>query len=208
MPYTQSAHAFQLSVRTGQAEASALSADEDRVIIEKAQRGDTDAFEELVKKYQERSIGIARHFVQEEELARDIAQEAFLRVYRNLHRYDPKHRFYTWFYRIVVHLAIDSVRKLRRPGRECALELTRVAAQRVELEMETREVRGSIRKTLEKIPQSYRLLLVLRDIEGFTSKEIADISGWNHATVRWRLHRARALFRTAWEAAGLMPELL
>jgi RNA polymerase sigma-70 factor (ECF subfamily) len=128
-----------------------------------------------------RSIAIARHFVPDEETGRDVAQEAFLRLYRNLHRYDPERRFYTWFYRIVVHLAIDWASLLRRDLKE--------------------QVEG----VLSVLPEKYQLLLVLRDVEGFTAKEIAEISGSNHATVRWRLHRARQIFRDSWVAAGFAP---
>ena len=62
-------------------------------------------------------------------------------------------------------------------------------------------------QVLQEVPSKYRRLLVLRDIEGFTSKEIAEVAGWNHATVRWRLHRARKLFRAAWETRGFSSEL-
>ena len=94
--------------------AAEASASEDRQWIERARYGDEGAFADLVRKYQDRAIAIARHFVLDEEAARDVAQEGFLRVFKNLHRYDPKHRFYTWFYRILVHLAIDRTRRRRR----------------------------------------------------------------------------------------------
>ena len=186
------------------ARAAEASAGEDREWIERARYGDERAFGDLVVKYQDRAIAIARNFVLNEEAARDVAQEAFLRVYRNLHRYDPQHRFYTWFYRIVVHLAIDRTRRRKRVA-----ELLR---QRAREPLGTPEdpstplvhddLRGQVERILEKLPQKYRVLLVLRDLEGFTSKEISEISGSNHATVRWRLHRARQIFRESWEAAG------
>ncbi len=71
--------------------------------------------------------------------------------------------------------------------------------------LESSETTDQVRDILAVMPLKYRALLVLRDIDGFTSKEIAEIAGWNHATVRWRLHRARKLFRSAWTEAGL-PE--
>jgi len=184
--------------------AAEASAAEDREWIERARYADEAAFASLVAKYQERAIAIARHFVQNDDSARDVAQEAFLRTYRNLHRYDPKRRFYTWFYRIVVHLAIDGTRRhgrIRELFRQRAQEpapLPEAPSARLERE----ELRGQVDGVLAGLPEKYRLLLLLRDGEGFTSKEIAEISGSNHATVRWRLHRARGMFREAWSAAG------
>ncbi|MCA8960876.1 MAG: sigma-70 family RNA polymerase sigma factor [Planctomycetes bacterium] len=191
-------------------EASERSANEDRVWVERARCGDHSAFEKLVEKYQERAVWIARGLISDPEIARDVAQESFLRVYRSLDRYDPAHRFYTWFYRIVVHLAIDALRRRRRvvpwkltgtPHGE--FEYREVAGRAPSL-VETRE---RVRRILERVPPKYRMLIVLRDFEGFTSKEIADIADWNHATVRWRLHRARQLFREEWESAGYSVEL-
>ncbi len=181
------------------------SAGEDRQLIERARFGDERAFERIVSKYQERTICIARSFVLDEESARDVAQEAFLRVYRSLHRYDPKHRFYTWFYRIVVHLAIDHVRRNRKPGKWMHERSALERSQRGEAcdPIEKGETRSQVMSILDLVPLKYRILLVLRDIEGFTSKDISEVAGWNHATVRWRLHRARKLFREAWEEAGL-----
>ena len=187
-----------------QARAAEASAAEDRDWIERSRYGDEQAFAQLVEKYQDRAIAIARKFVLSEEPARDVAQEAFLRVYRNLHRYDPKHRFYTWFYRIVVHLAIDRTRRRKR-----VQELLRQRAQEPvrpvdspATPLEQGDLRDQVQTVLSGLPEKYRVLLVLRDLEGFTSKEISEISGSNHATVRWRLHRARQIFRESWESAG------
>lgn len=181
------------------------SAQEDREFIARSLLGDEGAFERLVKKYQERTLAIARSFYLDEESARDVAQEAFLRVYRSLHRYDAQQRFYTWFYRIVVHLVIDLVRRRKRAP--ISSEVVTASLPHPGKEpgacLEEAELREQVGRVLELLPENYRALLVLRDMEGFSSKEISDICGSNHATVRWRLHRARRIFRQAWEAAGL-----
>lgn len=194
--------------------ATQRSADEDRVLIEKARYGDPVAFENLVAKYQDRCVAIARRFLYDEDGARDVAQEAFLRLYKTLDRYDPAQRFYTWFYRIVVHLAIDHMRRLKHVPRRLGdwdehvhgvADPRRVSGGTVPggaERIEAGERRGQIEEILARLPRKYRMLLVLRDMEGFTSKEIAEVAHWNHATVRWRLHRARKLFREAWDAAG------
>ena len=183
--------------------AAEASASEDRLWIERARYGDEAAFALLVEKYQERAIAVARNFVLNDDTARDVAQEAFLRVYRNLHRYDPKHRFYTWFYRIIVHRAIDGTRRRRRVRELLRARASepRPAPEDPSAGLERSDLRERVERVLATLPEKYRVLLVLRDVEGFTSKEISEISGSNHATVRWRLHRARGIFREAWEAA-------
>ncbi len=193
------------------------SADEDRFLIERSRYGDVECFERLVNKYQQRSLCIARKIVFDQEAARDVSQEAFLRLYKSLDKYDPAQRFYTWFYRIVVHLAIDHVRRNKnqpqrlgdredigwfhrdRPNGVAGADPRQPAP---DAGMQQDETRQRIYGVLAQLPQKYRILLVLRDLEGFTSKEISDIANWNHATVRWRLHRARKLFRQVWEEAG------
>lgn len=183
-------------------EAGERSAQQDREWIRKTLQGDHATFESLVVKYQDRAYWVARGLLFDDETARDVTQEAFLRVYRNLDRYDPSRRFYTWFYRIVVHLAIDVIRRKKkavRARRDQTLALDQEYEDRAGVHLEREELRHRVRSTLAQVPPKYRLLLILRDLDGFTSKEIADIAGWNHATVRWRLHRARKLFRAAWE---------
>lgn len=200
--------------------AAAASAAEDREFALRAASGDHDAFEALVRKYRRRSIAIAQRIVLDAEAARDVAQDAFLRLYKSLHRYDPAQRFYTWFYRVVVHLAIDHLRRARHTPRrlgefgedgEAGGHFRRAGRapgddpDEPRVRAERAEVEARVRSVLATLPGKYRLLLVLRDMEGFTSKEISEIARWNHATVRWRLHRARRLFRDAWRAAGF-PE--
>ncbi|MGE3163632.1 MAG: RNA polymerase sigma factor [Planctomycetota bacterium] len=191
------------------ARALDTSTEEDRQLVARSIYGDTNAFAQLVAKYQDRTLAIARHFVYEEEAARDVAQEAFLRVYRSLHQFDLTMRFYTWFYRIVVHLAIDHLRRQRRsPMNVGDFRTLRHASPGGSSDrVERMETSRDVHRVLRQVPESYRQLLVLRDFEGFTSKEISDIAGWNHATVRWRLHRARQIFRELWEAEGLSSDV-
>ncbi len=194
---------------TEQRTPQAISAQEDRELIERALFGDERSFEKLVQKYQSRSLWLARRIICDEEMSRDIAQEAFIRVYRNLHRYDPTKAFYTWFYRIVYHLAIDFQRKQKRTPRPMGdTDFGWVAGgEQPGQSLEKAELKTQVETILLRVPESYRVLLSLRDLEGFSSKEISDITGSNHATIRWRLHRARKLFRTAWEAEGLASEV-
>jgi len=176
--------------------------DQDHSLVRFTQAGDERAFQALVEKYQGRAYWIAYAIVQNGEDARDIAQEAFLRVYRSLDRFDFNYKFYTWLYQIVTNLSIDH---LRRAGGARAVSLDAIGdvpspdgspSRRLELA----ERRKAVGEILEALPAKHRAIIVLRDIEGLSAKEISRILRCNHATVRWRLHRARSLFRELWES--------
>src|SRR5262245_46474233 len=86
----------------------------DARLVEEVRRGDHGAFEQLVRRYENRLIGVLLRFVRDRELARDLAQETFLRVYERLDQFDPSRRFGPWLFRIGVNLALDYLRKRRR----------------------------------------------------------------------------------------------
>jgi len=171
-----------------------------------ASAGREDAFRELVERYQDRAFWIAKGMVGNPEDARDVAQDAFIRVYRSVDRFDPKLRFYTWFYQIVVNLSIDHLRRSKKRTRlsiddvaengEGSIEGRSEAPQKA---LERDELAKRVARVLEELPEKYRSVIVLRDLEGFDGKEVADIEDATHATVRWRLHKARQMFREAWE---------
>jgi RNA polymerase sigma-70 factor (ECF subfamily) len=110
-------------------------------------------------------------------------------------------RFYTWFYQIVLHLAIDALRKRREQGslHEDAGDSLRSPQSEPVEQLARDETADRVQALLARLPPRQRAILVLRDIEGFTAKEISDIIQTNHATVRWWLFLARKVFREEWE---------
>jgi RNA polymerase sigma-70 factor (ECF subfamily) len=191
------------SAPLARAREAALSTEgaDDRELIARAQKGDEAAFRELVERYKKRAYWVAYNVVGDEDDARDIAQEAFIRVFRSLASFDSRYKFFTWLYRIVTNLAVDA---LRRRGAQKRLSIEEVgeleAAEAAPHDgLERAELRDRVAAVLRELPANYRAVIVLREIEGFSSKEIAGMVGSTHATVRWRLHRARSLFRAAWE---------
>ena len=173
-------------------------------LIRASQAGDEDAFARLVARYQDKAFWVAYNLVGNVEDARDIGQEAFVRVYRALDRFDFNMSFYTWLYRIVTNLSIDRLRKTRKHtvvGLNELEELLKDTAgdNHPSFRMEREELKASVRSVLHTLPEKYRTVLVLRDIEGLSCKEISSITGTSHATVRWRLHTARKLFKEKWE---------
>jgi len=169
--------------------------------VTRALEGEADAFRLLVEHYQERAFRIAHGVMGNREEAWDVAQEAFLRVYRSLHRFQLGQSFYTWLYRIVVNLSIDTLRK-RAQDRLVALD---ELGDSVGVEcppgsdLDQQELRQRVQDVLNLLPPKYKVALVLRDIEELSCWEIAQVVRCTHATARWRLHKARKMFKETWE---------
>ena len=183
------------------AEASEVS---DADLVHRALDGEEDAFSALVARYQRKSFWIAFHVLGRVEDARDVTQEAFVRVYRSLHKFDFGRNFYTWFYRIVMNLAIDQLRK-NRSARAASLDDFGDGLpgnQEASMPAERKETRGMVWHVLDRLDKKFKAVLVLRDIHGMSCREIAPILSVTHATVRWRLHRGRQIFRDHWERLG------
>ncbi|MCA8950965.1 MAG: sigma-70 family RNA polymerase sigma factor [Planctomycetes bacterium] len=175
----------------------------DAELVRRTLAGQEDAFAALVARYQKRAFWIAFHVLGRVEDARDVAQEAFVRLFRSLLRYDWSRSFYTWFYRIVMNLAIDSLRK-QRSARAKNLD-DHLGALPDEREVDgptefaARERGEQVWSVLDRLDPKFRAVLVLRDIHGLSCREIAPILAITHATARWRLHRGRLHFRDLWE---------
>ncbi len=181
---------------------------EDHALIRRAQTGDEDAFRDLVKRHEQRAWRVARNLVASDDDAQELAQEAFLRVFKNLARFDFEHAFTTWLYRIVTNLAIDHLRR-RRPAQSTAradededegeFDLPDSKADGPSQRLEREDLAREVRECLAALAPHFQSVLVLREMEGLPCKEIADIVGATHVTVRWRLHRGRKLFQDEWE---------
>jgi RNA polymerase sigma-70 factor (ECF subfamily) len=176
---------------------------EDHELIRACLEGRQEAFAGLVKRHEQRAFWAAYKILGDAESARDVSQEAFVRVWRALHRFDFSMAFSTWLYRIVVNLAIDHLRRNRRHRGADLDPLREVIAdpapgQAPDHHQQSVETSRMVRQVLDTLDEKYRTVLVLRDLEGLSSKQIADITGIAHATVRWRLHVARKHFREGW----------
>ena len=174
---------------------------DDASILQRVLDGGPEAFDDLVARYHRRAFWIAYHVLGRPEDARDVVQEAFVRLHRSLHRYDFGRNFYTWFYRIVMNLAIDALRK-RRSARADAIEGFEdwlPGGESPEQPLERDELRQLVWRALDRLDEKFKAVLVLRDIHGLSCREIAPILGVTHTTARWRLHRGRQVFREVWE---------
>lgn len=175
----------------------------DARLVERARGGDDRAFAALVLRYERALIRILARLVHDEEQARDLAQETFWRVYNRLDRFDTSRRFGPWLFRVGVNLGLDT---LRRHGPPPASSIDRASGEgRRAFELADPDPRDrddlaqEVRFVLERLPAAYRAILVLKDLEGFSTAEVAAIVDRREATVRWRLAKARAEFRELWE---------
>ena len=180
---------------------SAAEIEAERNLIRKIQDGDLVAFEALVHNYEKKVFWIAFNLVNNVEDAKDIAQDAFLRVHNAVDRFDLKFNFYTWLYRIVVNLSID---RLRKRGKHNSVSIDEFptdpeSGDSPEEDLRRVEMGEKIEAVLDSLPTKYKAVIVLRDIEGRSCEEISKIIECTNATTRWRLHKARELFKEKWE---------
>jgi RNA polymerase sigma-70 factor (ECF subfamily) len=173
----------------------------DARLVELVRQGDRDAFGDLVRRYENRLISVIRRFVRDWETARDLAQEGFLKAYERLDQFDPSRRFAPWLFRIGVNVALDHLRKTKRRG---WLALFSQRRDERPVDPPTRDPRVAqdleqeVHTVLQMIPENYRMVLVLRDLENFSTSEIAAITNRKEATIRWRLAEARREFQRLW----------
>jgi RNA polymerase sigma-70 factor (ECF subfamily) len=190
-------------------EARRREAEEDRGYIVLAQKGDKAAFRCLVERHQRRAFAIAMGLVRDENDARELVQEAFLRVYRGLGAFQGGSSFFTWLYRIVTNLAIDLMRK---PGRKDAELQDNQSNPEEEPEfplvsridgadpldvMRRQEIAGRIQEALDALPPYHRGVILMREVEGLSYEEMAQAMGVSKGTIMSRLFHARQKLQRA-----------
>lgn len=191
-------------------------ADADALLVDRVKRGDVRAFEMLVVKYQRRIERLIGRMVRDVDLVQDIAQETFIRAYRALPQFRGESAFYTWLYRIAVNTAKKALVELKRDP--LVSESARVSADdgdetsRVENELSdgetpeallaSKEIAVAVNSAIEALSEDLRQAIMLREIEGLSYEEIADLMNCPIGTVRSRIFRAREAI-----AARLRPLL-
>lgn len=171
--------------------------------IEAARNGDSAAFEEIMVLTERRVAQIAWRILGDAEDVKDALQETFLRFYRNLGRYDPAQDLMGWLSRIAVNASLDVRRRRRRAGTleplESAGELAANACAADDDLIRLGEI-ALLRRAIETLPPKQRLALLLRDVEGLSTREVASALGSSAVTVRVQLSRARLKIRRLLEA--------
>jgi RNA polymerase sigma-70 factor (ECF subfamily) len=165
-------------------------------LIKKACSGDLVAYQEFVRLYSPRVHAIAYQMVGNSIDAQDIAQEVFVKLFTSLHTYNPRFTFTTWLYRLTVNHSIDYLRKHRR-HKNVSLEyvqdesMLKDGAPSPDRSLEANELKGAIKKISEGLTWNQRKVFVLRDLQGFSTDEVAQIMKCRVSTVRVHLSKAR-----------------
>ena len=178
-------------------------------LVARLQAGDQDAFEELVRTYGGRMLSVARRFVRNEADAQDVVQAAYLSAFRSLRRFEGGCQLSTWLHRIVVNTALMKLRTRRRKPEE-SIELLLPSFQDdghhveqfsewgapADILLDRKETRATVRACIQQLPDNYRQVLLLRDIEELPTQDVAQMLKVTPTAVKVRLHRARQALST------------
>lgn len=185
-----------------------LAPAQDSDLLEALRSGDDEAFERLVKQHSGRMLAVCRRILRNEDDARDAVQEAFISAFKGLSKFEGTSQLGTWLHRIAVNVCLMKLRSRKRKPEESIDDLQPAFkddgharfdpvdwSPRADQLLETRETRDFVRGAIDELPEPYRVVLLLRDIEEVDTKEAAEILGVSEGVVKVRLHRARHALR-------------
>ena len=173
------------------------AAPDESALARRAQSGDLAAFDELVRRHIGRALRIARRLVPTQEDAEDVVQDAFLSAMKAIRSFDVTRPFGPWITRIVVNQGITCRRsRARRPDESMPVDLPSPGPSPAQV-AERNEITDRFRAALEQLPEQQRLMVQLFEVDGLSSPQIARLTGLSDGTVRWHIHAARKVLRTA-----------
>ena len=183
-----------------------VRSDPDGSLLQSVLAGDRKAFELLVGRYQSKVYRLAMGLTHNSQDAEEIIQEVFFKVYRNLAEFEGKSAFSSWLYRIALNTSYMKLRERRGSNlvslddvinqlEEQTLDHESDWSSRPDDQLHTSEAMAIIEKAVEKLPEEFKSVLILRDIEGFTNEEAGEILELSVPAIKSRLHRARLLLR-------------
>ena len=203
----QAPHAASSSLNEPTAEASQTASEVDRrhvdvELVKRLQAGDQAAFRELYERYNRRAFAVALGVVKNQADALDIVQEAFIKVHKHIGTFQGQSSFYTWLYRIVMNLGIDQIRRRRKVvdfddgvRRDDATGdrsmLPHIAYENPSKTVVRQELTGKIQAALAELPEYHRAVIILREVEGLSYEEMAQIMNVPKGTIMSRLFHAR-----------------
>jgi RNA polymerase sigma-70 factor (ECF subfamily) len=166
-------------------------------IIRDINKGDKPAFRKLVEAYQEMAYGLAFRMMNDEEDARDVVQESFIKIWEKIHTYDQNEKFNNWMYRIVSNTAIDRIRKRKPESRydDSSILSYMPLNNSLDKTLELKESVKLIRLLTFKLPEKQKLVFSLRDLEGLSQHEVEEITGMKGDAVKSNLYHARKFIR-------------
>ena len=183
-----------------------MNAVSDELLVSRAQTGDRMAMCELISRYERKTYNLAYRLMGNHADASDAAQEALVRVYTRIHNFRGDSAFSTWLFRVVTNTCLDELRRrgrLRHASLDTPLPTDEGALPRqtlLELDTPTeraerQEVQAAVQRAIARLPEDYRVVVVMRDLHEYSYHEIAAILGTSLGTIKSRLHRARQALR-------------
>jgi len=177
----------------------------DESLVERAKQGSDEAFEDLVRRYMHKAHAIARQYVKNSEDARDLAQDTFVKIYQSLHTFNPKYRFYSWFYRILMNHCLNFQRRktlisfisIHPDVFSRRDEYAHASTTMEDGSLDSTAVKKAVNNAIKKLPVKQREVILLCDIEGLPQNEAAHILQIKEGTLRSRLHYGRLRLRDA-----------
>lgn len=176
-----------------------------RELVRRVKEGDEEAFAELVNLYSERIYNLALRIVRRTDEAADVLQETFIKVFEKIHTFDGRSDFFTWLYRIATNLSLMKLRKNKRTvlsDDDIEQQFDRPDTTTIQewqslplKEMLSVEFRRHLDEAVDSLPEIYRSIFILRDLEGLSIKEASKILGITETNVKVRLKRARMYLR-------------
>ncbi|MGA1191361.1 MAG: RNA polymerase sigma factor [Bdellovibrionota bacterium] len=179
---------------------------EDLLLIQKIRKGDQIAFEQLIEKYETKVFHLALRFTKNEEDAEEVLQDVFMTLHRKLELFQGKSAFSSWLYRIVVNAAFMKLRKRRQQPallledlaphtRQKALDGESYQENHIEKFTQNEELKSVLLSAVNRLPEQYRSVFVMRDVNGFSNQETSEVLGLSVPAIKSRLHRSRIMLR-------------
>ena len=188
---------------------------DEKELIRQAKSGNLKAYEEIIGLYEKKVFSTIYYMVKNDNEVEDIAQEVFIKIYKNLGNFKEESSLYTWIYRITVNVCIDELKKRKKvvnleekidtKDGEVELQLSDDSKSPTDI-AEDNDLKDKLEKCIKKLPESQRMMIILRDIKGFTYMEIAEIMKMNLGTVKSKINRARASLKELLEEDGTFLE--
>ncbi|MBI4244120.1 MAG: RNA polymerase sigma factor [Planctomycetes bacterium] len=164
--------------------------------IESISNGDQAAFRELYDIYKQKIFSICYSILRDSHLAEEAVQDSFIKIYNKISSYDKTKNFESWISRIAVNSSLDIQRRVKR-NRKILMQEHEMNSIFYSSDS-SHDKLDKVWDVLDKIPSEYRIPLILRDIQGLSGEEAAQALNVKHETLRWRLHKARQLFKDIW----------
>lgn len=178
----------------------------DLQLIKQFSKGSIEAFEELISRYETKAFNLAMRFTRNQEDSEEVLQDVFTTLYKKLEGFEGKSAFSSWLYRIVVNASFMKLRKRRQTPAMSLEDLPPVAQQnhidrdallgtRTDNGTLSREIRDTLQQAINRLPEQYRSVFVLRDVDGLSNQEVGEILDLSIPAVKSRLHRSRLMLR-------------